>query len=60
MSMLHYKIANWKQFNQVLINFDSLICWIDKKFIQLWNKTKQVIMENFVYLATCYYNGFHG
>ncbi|ATF08775.1 Mobile element protein [Candidatus Enterovibrio altilux] len=36
-----YKITNLKQYNQVLSNRGSLTFWINKKNIQLWNKTKQ-------------------
>ncbi|WP_263363246.1 transposase [Candidatus Enterovibrio altilux] len=40
MHNLRYKTTNWKQYNQSLINRDSLTFWIDEKAIQLWNQTK--------------------
>ncbi|ATF09940.1 Mobile element protein [Candidatus Enterovibrio altilux] len=40
MHKLHYKATNWKQYNQDLINRDSLAFWIAEEAIQLWNQTK--------------------
>ncbi|GEM74957.1 hypothetical protein VSA01S_10690 [Vibrio sagamiensis NBRC 104589] len=36
-----YKTTNWKQYNQVLINCDSLMFWIDKEAIREWKQGKQ-------------------
>ncbi|MFQ6371681.1 transposase, partial [Shewanella sp. YIC-542] len=36
MPKLRYKITNWKQYNQALINRGSLTFWIDEDAIAQW------------------------
>ena len=36
-----YKTANWKQYNQSLINRGSLSFWIDEEAISGWAQSKQ-------------------
>ncbi|WP_394336799.1 transposase [Candidatus Enterovibrio altilux] len=38
---LRYKITNWEQYNQVLLNSGALIFWVGEEIIPLWNQTKQ-------------------
>ncbi len=33
MNNLRHKTTNWKQYNQALINRNSLTCWIDAEAI---------------------------
>ncbi|MGL5409203.1 MAG: IS5 family transposase [Shewanella sp.] len=40
MAKAKYKINNWKQYNQALINRGSITFWIDEAAIQGWHNTK--------------------
>ncbi|TOY93627.1 transposase [Vibrio fluvialis] len=37
MSKTKYKISNWKQYNQALINRGSVTFWVDEAAIQSWH-----------------------
>lgn len=37
MSKAKYKISNWKQYNQALINRGSITFWVDEAAIQAWH-----------------------
>jgi len=37
MSKAKYKISNWKQYNQALINRGSITFWVDDTAIQTWH-----------------------
>lgn len=37
MSEAKYKISNWKQYNQVLVNRGSIVFWVDDVAIQTWH-----------------------
>ncbi|PCS23281.1 Mobile element protein [Candidatus Enterovibrio escicola] len=36
MGKVKAKISNWKQYNQALVNRDSVIFWIDLAAIKAW------------------------
>ncbi len=35
-----YKISNWKQYNQGLVNLDSITFWINDTAIKVWHCLK--------------------
>ncbi|OOE38612.1 IS5 family transposase, partial [Salinivibrio kushneri] len=37
MSKAKYKISNWKQYNQALVNRGSITFWVDDAAIQGWH-----------------------
>ncbi|ATF10140.1 Mobile element protein (plasmid) [Candidatus Enterovibrio altilux] len=45
MNHSRYKTTNWKQYNQALINRNSLIFWVGEEAIQLCIKLSGVLWE---------------
>lgn len=41
MGKAKYKISNWKQYNQALINRGSITFWVDDAAIQSWHCNEQ-------------------
>ena len=41
MAKQQYKIHNWKDYNQALVNRGSVIFWLDEEVIQQWHVTER-------------------
>jgi hypothetical protein len=41
MAKASYKIKNWKDYNQALVNRGDLTVWVDKETISQWNNSER-------------------